>query len=306
MTGATGFLGRHLIECARSSGHRVRALTRRPVNANTDSQTVWVTGTLDDSAALKTLVAGADVVVHAAGAIKALSRANFFLVNRDGTEAVVSAATGEGVKRLVLVSSLAAREPTLSPYAASKRAAEMVVEEYADRLDAIILRPPAIYGPGDGETVRLFQMAVNGFMLAPGHPAARLSLIHVDDVASAVLACCEHPQVSRLFEIDDGATGGYRWQDLADAAGQAVDRPLKIAHLASVFIWILGLAGTLKGLITRSPAMLTLAKVPELRHPDWVATAPRPDGWVPRWSLKDGFKDAIDWYSSQNVLKRYF
>ena len=306
ITGATGFLGRHLVEQARSAGHRVRALTREPVNAESDSEMTWITGTLEDRAALKTLVAGADVVVHAAGAIKALSRSAFFHINRDGTEAIAEAATAEGVKRFVLVSSLAARAPTLSPYAASKRAAELVVEENADQLNAIILRPPAIYGPGDGETVRLFQMAVNGFMLAPGHPTARLSLIHVADVASAILACCVSPQTSTHFEIDDGQVGGYCWRDLAGAAGLAVGRPIKVAHLASVFVWILGIVGTLKGLLTRSPAMLTLAKVPELLHRDWVARVQRPTGWAPKWSLNDGFKDANDWYSSQNVLKRYF
>ena len=308
ITGATGFLGRHLIEQVRSAGHRVRALTRKPVDADarSDSEVAWVAGTLEDGAALKTLVAGADVVVHAAGAIKALSRSAFFHINRDGTEAVAEAAVAEGVSRFILVSSLAARAPALSPYAASKRAAELVVEEYEDRLSAIILRPPAIYGPGDGETVRLFQMAVNGFMLAPGHPTARLSLIHVADVAAAIVACCEQPQSSTLFEIDDGKVGGYCWRDLAGAAGQAAGRPLKVAHLASIIVWMMGLLGTLKGLLTGSPAMLTLAKVPELRHRDWVADGSRPDGWAPKWSLNDGFKDAIDWYSSQNVLKRYF
>lgn len=306
ITGATGFLGRHLVEQALSAGYRVRALTRTPADMETDSAITWVTGTLEDSAALETLVARADVVVHAAGAIKALSRSVFFRINRDGTEAVVNAAVAKGVKRFVLVSSLAARAPTLSPYAASKRAAELVVEENADRLSTVILRPPAIYGPGDGETVRLFQMAVNGFVLAPGHSTARLSLIHVADVASAILACCTHPQTDTLFEIDDGKIGGYCWRDLAAAAGHAVGRPLKIAHLASILVWTMGLVGTLKGLITGSPAMLTLAKVPELRQRDWVVDRSHPKGWAPKWSLKDGFKDANDWYSSQNVLKRYF
>ncbi len=306
ITGATGFLGGHLVAQARAAGHRVRALSRKPVNTNTNQDIVWITGALEDQAALETLVTGADIVVHAAGAIKALSRSEFFHINKGGTEAVVRAAYAQGVKSFVLISSLAAREPTLSPYAASKRAAELVVDDYAGQLNTIILRPPAIYGPGDEETVSLFQMAVNGFMLAPGHASARMSLVHVGDVASAILACCEQPQFEVLFEIDDGKDGGYQWRDLADAAGLNVGRPLKIAHLAGAAVWFMGLLGTLKGLLTRSPAMLTLAKVPELRHRDWVANAKRPAGWTPKWSLKDGFKDAINWYSSQNVLKRYF
>ncbi|MDG2242818.1 MAG: NAD-dependent epimerase/dehydratase family protein [Rhodospirillaceae bacterium] len=306
ITGATGFLGGHLVAQARSAGHRVRALSRKPVNTDSNQDIVWITGALNEQAALEALVTGADIVVHAAGAIKALSRFEFFQINKGGTEAVVRAACAQGVKSFVLISSLAAREPTLSPYAASKRAAELVVDDHAGQLNSIILRPPAIYGPGDEETMGLFQMAVNGFMLAPGHSSARLSLVHVSDVASAILACCEQPQSEVLFEIDDGKADGYQWRELADAAGLCVGRPIKFAHLASTVVWIMGFLGTSKGLLTRSPAMLTLAKVPELRHRDWVANAKCPSGWTPKWSLKDGFKDAIDWYSSQNVLKRYF
>lgn len=305
VTGATGFLGGHIIRAALAQGHCIRALSRKP-NSDKSSDVTWVTGTLEDQAALSELVSGADVVVHAAGAIKALNRDAFFRVNRDGTRAVADAAAQAGVKRFILVSSLAAREEKLSPYAASKRAAEMVVDEYAPQFDAVILRPPAIYGPGDRETVRLFQMAVNGFMIAPGPADARMSLIHVGDVADAVLACCQGDQGRAPLEIDDGQAGGYSWQDLADAAAKGVDRPAKLIHLPNIFVWVMGFMGSLKALLTRSPAMLTLGKAPELLHRDWVAEGPRPEGWQPHWGLEAGFKDAIDWYYSQNVLKRYF
>lgn len=306
VTGATGFLGGHVIRAARDRGHHVRALSRNPKPLGSDDGVRWITGTLEDKAGLAELVSGADVVVHAAGAIKALSRDAFFRVNRDGTRAVADAAAHAGVKRFVLVSSLAAREEKLSPYAASKRAAEMVADEYAQKFDTVILRPPAIYGPGDQETVRLFQMAVNGFLIAPGSADARMSLVHVGDVAEAVLVCCQGDQGPAPLEIDDGKAGGYSWQDLADAASKGVDRPTKLVHLPNIFVWVMGFVGSLKALLTRSPAMLTLGKVPELRHRDWVAAGPRPEGWQPNWGLEAGFKDAIDWYCSQNVLKRYF
>lgn len=305
VTGATGFLGGHIISAARDKGCSVRALSRKP-NSDTSSDVTWVTGTLEDQAALIELASGADVVVHAAGAIKALNRDAFFRVNRDGTRAVADAAVQAGVKRFVLVSSLAAREEKLSPYAASKRAAERVVAEYAHQFEPVILRPPAIYGPGDKETVRLFQMAVNGFLIAPGCADARMSLSHVGDVAEAVLACCMTDQGRAPLEIDDGQVGGYSWRDLADAAAKGVDRPTRLVHLPSIFVWVMGFMGSLKALLTRSPAMLTLGKAPELLHGDWVAAGPRPEGWQPHWGLEAGFKDAINWYCSQNVLKRYF
>lgn len=307
VTGATGFLGEHVLSCLQEAGHAARALTRRPQPNHKQDALTWVTGDLNTPTALDALMDGADVVIHAAGAIKALTRADFFHVNRDGTKAVADAAKRNGVQKFVLVSSLAARAPKLSPYAASKRAGELVLDEYADQLETVILRPPAIYGPGDQETARLFQMATNGFVAIPRNPAIRLSMIHVDDVANAVLACCAQEQPTGIpLEIDDGVSHGYAWLDLAEAAGAAVDRSVRIIRLPDVFLWVGGFCGSIKGLVTRAPTMLTLAKVPELLHSDWVATGPRPGGWSPEYTLKMGFEDAVHWYCSQNVLKRYF
>lgn len=306
VTGATGFLGEYLVRRLRSAGHTVRALTRRAPTDEYDPNLIWLRGDLDKPAVLTDLAKGADVVVHAAGAIKALNRTSFFHVNRDGTRATVEAAIKEKVPRFVLVSSLAAREPALSSYAASKRAGELVLAEYADDIEGTVLRPPAIYGPGDRETVRLFQMAINGFVLAPGQANSKLSLIHVGDVVTAIQACCEQTQGLRPLEIDDGAPGGYTWADLAEAAGVAVGRTPKLVHLPDALLWFAGGLGTLSGLFTRKPAMLTLAKVPELLHPDWFAHGPAPIGWAPVWTMEKGFDDVVDWYSSQNVLKRYF
>ncbi|MDG2318861.1 MAG: NAD-dependent epimerase/dehydratase family protein [Rhodospirillaceae bacterium] len=306
VTGATGFVGEHLTRRLRRVGHVVRALTRRRNNDDSDPKLIWIQGDLSSGSSLKDLVSGADVVVHAAGAIKALSRSAFFKINKDGTQSLVEAALNAKVPRFILVSSLAAREPSLSPYAASKRAGELVLDRFRDRIESVVLRPSAIYGPGDQETGRLFHMANNGFILAPGSPAARLSLVHVGDVVTAIQACCELGQPSRPLEIDDGAPGGYTWRELADVAGGAVNRPPKLIYLPPVMVWLAGAAGTAISLITRKPSILTLAKVPELLHTDWHARGSRPNGWKPAWALGTGFNDAVDWYSSQNILKRYF
>ena len=306
VTGGAGFLGAHVLRRLRAGGHTVKALTRQPRRSDDDPLLTWIQGSLSDREALADLVTGTDVVVHMAGAIKALSRSAFFAANRDGTRALVDAARNAGVGKFVLVSSLAAREPALSPYAASKRAGEFCLEQNAGMMDTVVLRPPAIYGPGDRETARLFQMAANGFVLAPSGPDARVSMIHAADAASAVEACCVADQPARPLEIGDGAGDGYTWTDLAEAASGAVAREVKLIRLPDVFLWSAGAFGTLSGALTRRPAMLTLGKVPELLHPDWVARGPLPHGWEPQWTLKNGFKDSVEWCSSQNILKRYF
>ena len=185
VTGATGFVGPHLIAALARHGWKLRLLIRRwtplPSLAGVDAEIVW--GDLSDEAALRRLVDGADAVVHAAGLIKARRPEDFQAVNRDGTARLSALAP---TMPFLLLSSLAAREPQLSPYAASKRAAEEVVARRTGPWLAV--RAPAVYGPGDRETLAYFKMAARGFAPQPDRPDARLSLIHVEDLAEALAA----------------------------------------------------------------------------------------------------------------------
>lgn len=212
VTGATGFVGRRLVYALTAAGWRVRVLVRRSgagmwVHANTEV----VVGDLDDPAALETLAKGAEVVIHAAGLIKARSREAFFEVNVAGARRMAEA-VGEG--RMVLISSLAARAPELSHYAASKRAGEEAVRKIlGERLT--VMRPPAIYGPGDRETLALFQVArATPCLPTPGSAAARLALIHVDDVSASVLAHLDGVWTPGVFALGGARPAGYGWRDL--------------------------------------------------------------------------------------------
>jgi nucleoside-diphosphate-sugar epimerase len=187
VTGGTGFVGSHLIDAAAAAGHSIAALTRReqPERGSVD----WIGGDLDDRNALRQLVDGADAIVHVAGVITARDKAAFDKGNVEGTLAMLAAATAGGVQRFVHVSTLAAREPKLSLYGASKAKAEELVQ--SSGLDWAIVRPPAVYGPGDKETLELFRMAKLGIMLMP--PRGHLSLIHVQDLAQLLLALARRP-----------------------------------------------------------------------------------------------------------------
>ena len=128
VTGATGFVGGHLLDQLLADGHRVRVLVRDRSKFKHESDRLEIIeGDLDNQAALTALTGGAGAVVHCAGAIAALDRDGFFNVNQTGAENVARAAADAGVKRFVLVSSLAAREPQLSSYGASKLAGEKSV-----------------------------------------------------------------------------------------------------------------------------------------------------------------------------------
>src|SRR6476469_5013305 len=217
VTGGTGFVGAHLLDAALASGHIVKALTRR--DRPPREGLAWVSGDLHDRAALENLVDGADAVIHVAGVITAANAAGFELGNVAGTLSMLAAATAGGVRRFVDVSSLAAREPKLSLYGASKHRAEELV--HGSGLDWVIARPPAVYGPGDKETLELFRMAKLGLMLMP--PKGRVSVIHADDLAQLLLALAPYPAPKNiLIEPDDGKPAGWTHREFARALAAAV------------------------------------------------------------------------------------
>src|SRR3954471_8075699 len=204
ITGGTGFVGSHLIDAALAAGHEVKALTRREQRERDGVD--WVLGDLSSRDALEWLVGHVDAVIHVAGTISGHGAAEFEIGNVAGTLAMLAAATAGGVHRFVHVSSLAAREPKLSLYGASKARAEALVE--SSGLDWAIVRPPAVYGPGDKETLELFRMAKRGQIYLP--PAGKLSLIHVDDLAELLLALTGHGALGKaVVEPDDGREGGW-------------------------------------------------------------------------------------------------
>ncbi|MBW0008295.1 MAG: NAD(P)-dependent oxidoreductase, partial [Sphingomonas sp.] len=199
ITGGTGFVGSHLIDLATAAGHQVHALTRREQAPREGVD--WIAGDLASREALERLVDGVDAVIHVAGTISGQSAAAFELGNVAGTLAMLAAATAGGVHRFVHVSSLAAREPKLSLYGGSKCRAEELV--HSSGLDWAIVRPPAVYGPGDKETLELFRMAKLGLMLMP--PKGRVSVIHADDLSRLLLALVGPTAPGNiLIEADDG------------------------------------------------------------------------------------------------------
>ena len=303
ITGATGFIGGRLTSALVEAGYDVRALTRRAPARDAPQGITWIQGQLEDDASLRTLVKDTAFVVHVAGAIKARNRADFLAVNAEGTRRLAAVAATQAIPpRFIHMSSIAARAPTLSNYAASKRASEQALRSF-DVLRPIILRPPAVYGPGDMETLRIFKMAANGFVLAPAANGAKFSLVHVDDVTRAIIAALrlgDSPQ--RPIEFDDGQ-GGYTWPQLVAAAGAALNTTPRLIRLPAPLVYGAGLAGTLQALLTGRPNVLSWDKVGELLYPDWVAAGETLPGYNPLWNIEKGFKDAVNWYASRGLLK---
>ncbi|QLC26333.1 NAD(P)H-binding protein [Parasphingopyxis algicola] len=298
VTGGTGFVGGHLLRVAVDAGHRVRALTRRdqPPCPGID----WISGTLSEPENLELLTRGADSVIHIAGAIRAPDRDGFAAPNIAGTANVIDAARQAGVRRFIHISSLAAREPDLSDYGWSKAESERVVQESA--LDWTIIRPPAVYGPGDGETLDLFAMAAKGVVILP--PEGRTSLIHVRDLCALMLATVEaEPAIGAIYEPDDGTPGGLSHVAFGQALGRAVGRDVRTLSMPAPLVRF---GARMDGLFRGENAKLTPDRARYFCHPDWVVDPDRKPPatlWIPAIPHDRGLADTARWYREQDWLK---
>jgi len=302
LTGATGFVGGEVLDLATSRGLHIRALTRRPQPER--DGVIWVPGALDDVGALAELVRGADAVLHVAGVVNAPDRAGFQAGNVTGTQLIVGAATAAGVHRFVHVSSLAAREPALSDYGWSKAEAEKAVAN--SPLDWVMVRPPAIYGPGDREMLDLFRAGKRGIIPLPPH--GKLSVIHAADLARLLVDLSASPDlhegvVGKVLEVDDGRTGGWSHVDFGRAIAAAVGRPK--ALIVSVPAAVVRAGARIDGLVRGARAKLTADRASYFCHPDWTITPerrPSPNIWQPQIDTERGLAETAAAYRAKNWL----
>ncbi|MEW4468104.1 NAD(P)H-binding protein [Parasphingorhabdus sp. JC815] len=300
ITGATGFVGGHLLNLAVRAGFPVRALTR---SMQDDRPNVtWVRGALDNPASLNVLCTGADVVIHIAGVVNAPTREGFEAGNVAGTLAVIEASKAAGCQRFIHVSSLAATMPKLSAYGDSKAKAEKIVA--SSGLDWTVIRPPAVYGPGDKEMLDIFKVAKLGFVPLPPNADGRLSAIHVDDLSHALMSIIPEHDVltTATFEVDDGKTGGWTQASFAKAIGWAVGKQIKPIATPK---WILDLGARTDRLIRRDRAKLSADRVSYFCHDDWTVNPAKrlpPQLWTPQIETRQGLKDTADWYRQNDWL----
>ena len=302
ITGATGFAGSYAVAELLRRGHAVRALVRNPPAARLPREAVAIAGDLHNEAALDRLLQGADTVVHLAGAISAVTAQDYFRVNAQGTEAIAAAAIRAGTPRFIHVSSLAARRPELSAYGASKRAGEDVVAAQGRRLKALILRPPAVYGPGDRATLPLLKALTQALAVIPGDPASRFSLIHAADLAR-LIADAADGHVTGRSDVSDGREGGYGWNDLLAIASAERGAPVRPIFLPRAVPGVVALVAEGLARLTGKPGMVSRGKIAELYYPDWVA---RENAIVPEnpITFARGFAETLAWYREAGWLPK--
>lgn len=306
VTGATGFLGRQIVRALAQDGWRVRVLARRdPIDP------LWrevvpevVPGDLSDEVALPRLCDGAEVVVHAAALVKAPNAATFRAVNVAGARRVAEAALIARAPRVLLVSSLAAREPQLSHYAASKREAEEVMAALLGG-GLTIARPPAIYGPGDREMLPVFQAADSSPVLPVVSETARVAMIHVEDAARQIAALAAGRARGRTVALSDGRPEGYGWRELMREAARACGRTPRLVAVPAALVRSMGIANDFAARLGAAP-MLTSGKARELLHPNWAVSPRERATGLPSasYTLATGFAHTVKWYRRAAWMKQ--
>ncbi len=319
VTGASGFVGSHIVDELLRRGARVRAVVRG------SSSRRWLEGkpveladaALEDPRALGAALEGADWVVHAAGLIRARGAAEFHECNVLGTERILRAADSGSVRRFLFISSQAAAGPSvdgravsedqrphpISAYGESKLRAEQLVLMAGDRLPVTVLRPPAVYGPRDTAILKAF--AAGKLHLEPVlRKRGRFSIVHASDLASAAWAALTHEKaVGEVFFASEPDATDY------EALGASIREALRtwtvrvsIPHWALMAI-AFGAEGWARA--AGQAPLLTREKLREIAAGDWLCSSAKIRdrlGWAPQVGLREGIQATADWYREAGWL----
>lgn len=297
LTGATGFLGQHLQKALLAQGNAVSAIVR-PSSAHKDKLLAGVQivlADLKDSGPMLAAIEASKAVIYCAGSVRGRNLEDFSAANISGVRSVVDAINQAGVETpLLLISSLAASRPGISDYANSKARGEQEVIQHA-RFPWTIFRPPAVYGRGDREMLPILKLARKGIVTPAGPQKQRISLIHADDLASAVLCwlAAWHDCRSRIFTLDDGHHHGYDWRQISEKASGGKYRSIRIPR---PLLFAAARANLLFSSLFGYAPMLSPGKARELIQADWLCDnepLSLATGWVPEIDLESGLKETF-------------
>ncbi len=315
MTGASGFVGSHVAEALVRRGWDVRALVR-PTSSRRWLEGLPVEYAVADvrrAAELEAACRGCHAVVHAAGITNARRPQEYFDVNAEGTERVWRAAASAGVRRLLLVSSLAAAGPSRGPrpqnesapprpvsaYGESKLAGERIVLEAAARgdMEAVVVRPPTVYGPRDADVLILILAARRGLFPMVTSGRREVSVVHALDLAEGMRLAIEKAPSGAVYYFTDGVV--QTLPEVGETIARALGRRVRRIPVPAALLWGAALGGEIWNRLRPSPAALNLERAKQLSQDAWTADdqrARRELGYRSEYDLERGMRETIEWY----------
>lgn len=322
VTGATGFVGSHVVDRLLERGHAVRCLVRRSSNLRylKDARLEFAYGGLDDATDWQAALADVDTIYHVAGMTFARRAKDYFDVNQRGTESLLAAALKhrEHIKKFVLVSSLAAIGPSrdgtpvdedakpapITPYGESKLMGEEAVRAVGELLPCTIVRPPAVYGPRDYALLELFKAIGRGMMPMIGRYDKQVSLVHARDLADGIILAGESDRsTGRAYFISSAEV--YSMRQLAARIAEMMGRRARTIAIPRPLAFGVALAAEGVAALTRKLPVINRDKVRDLSERCWgcsIERAKRELGYNPQISIEEGLRETIDWYKREGWL----
>lgn len=322
VTGATGFVGSHLVDHLVERGSSVRCLARKSSNLQylKHPEIELAYGGLDDSTDWDAALADVGAIYHVAGTTFARRAKDYFTVNHRGTEAILAEALRrrDRIKRFVYISSLAAVGPgsngipvnedtspsPITPYGRSKLLAEEAVRAVSDLLPVTIVRPPAVYGPRDYGIFEFFKAVKGGMFPMIGRHDKRVSLVYVRDLVEGIILAGETDvSVGRTYFVS--SEDDYSMRAVADLMAALMHRSLRTFAIPRSVAYGVALVAEGAAAVMRKPPVINRDKVADLSQAFWICSIERARtelGYNPRVPLEEGLRETIAWYKSEGWL----
>jgi nucleoside-diphosphate-sugar epimerase len=322
VTGATGFIGSHLVEALVQRGTQVRCLVRDKAKLGwvQDAPVEFVVGNCCEKDSLIQAVQDVDQVFHLAGVTMAVREKTFFDVNGLGTENLVQACIENNprLKKFIYLSSQAAAGPgqsgkkkneshhcePVSPYGKSKRLGEKLALARSHELPLLILRPCAVYGPRDKGFYTLFKSIKKHIKPCLSGHDQYISMCYVDDIVGAILLAAEtRTENGEIFFLSDGHD--YLMEEISDVFAQALGISAMKLRLPRQMLSGMAFVAECVSRATGKPSIMSRGKVKEMVCRNWlcdITKARTSLGFEPRISLVRGAELTVAWYKKENWL----
>ncbi len=322
VTGATGFIGSHLVELLLQKGYSVRCLIRKSSDTKwlNGKQVEYVYGDLFNEEALRDAVRGVEYVFHSAGVTKAKTQEEYYNGNATGTKNILAATATHNhtLKRFVHISSQAAVGPSptqtpitedepshpLTTYGKSKWQAEEECLKMMKTLPITICRPPAVFGPRDKDVFEFFNTMSKGLQPMVGFNEKLVSLVHVSDlVRGFVMAAESSNAVGQTYFI--ASNGVYGWKEIGEVTRKVLNKSALRIRLPEFAVYIIATFAEFFALFSSKPALINFEKARDMVQDYWTcdsSKAKRDFGYQQEISLEDGIRGTVEWYKTNGWL----
>jgi dihydroflavonol-4-reductase len=322
VTGASGFVGSHLVDKLLKEGHHVKCILRKTSSRRwLENKPVEIIDCgLFDKDKLKDVLKDADYLFHIAGVVKSKDDEGYTKGNVETTMVLleVLCEVNPQIKRVIVTSSQTACGPSLdgnpcneetlehpiTRYGKSKYEQEKLAKKFMDRLPITIIRPPAVYGERDTEIYLFFKTYKQGLMGLIGFDKKKISIVHVDDLVKGIyLAATTKVAKDQTYFI--GSEKYYNWEEIGNVCNKAFGKKAFTIKIPHFLVYTVAAIAQFFSMFSSSAATFNIEKARDFVQSNWtcdVSKAVKELGYHQEVSLEAGMTRTIDWYCAVKWL----